>query len=151
MYSVRTLTLTLLTATLAAAAAHGAGREPAVVAAAIDREVERRLAEAGVPASPLADDAEFLRRATLDITGRIPALDRTIAFLDSKDADKRSRLIDELLARKEYGQHFATLWRNRLAPPSGAKGKYQVDRFSPWLAEQFNRGQGPGIRSFTTC
>jgi hypothetical protein len=118
-------------------------RDAAAVAAAIDREIDKRLADAGIPASPRADDAEFLRRVTLDITGRIPTLDRTIAFLDSKAADKRRKLIDELLASKEYGQHLGTLWRNLLAPPGNpVKGKAPPDRFSPWLAEQFNRNRG---------
>ncbi|MFN4260840.1 MAG: DUF1549 domain-containing protein [Gemmataceae bacterium] len=46
-------------------------RPPAEVAAIIDQELNRRLTEAGIPVSPQADDAEFLRRVTLDITGRI--------------------------------------------------------------------------------
>ncbi len=117
-------------------------RDPAPIAAAIDREVDARLTEARVPASPRADDAEFLRRVTLDITGRIPTLSRTIAFLDSQDPAKRRKLIDELLASQQYGQHLATLWRNLMVPRNPANGKAQPDRFSPWLAEQFNRNRG---------
>ena len=117
-----------------------APRDPAPAAASIDREIDKRLAEAKLPASPIADDSEFLRRVVLDITGRIPTLEKTIAFLDSKDPDKRRKLIDELLAGKEYGQHHAAVWRNLLAPPGDpVKGKAPPDRFSPWLAEQFNR------------
>jgi hypothetical protein len=136
------IAVTLAVPAGAVLAAENGGRNPATVAAEIDREVDRRLAEARVPASPPADDAEFLRRAALDITGRIPTLERTVAFLDSRDTDKRRKFIDELLASADYGRHFATLWRNRLAPASSAKGKYQIDRFSPWLAEQFNRNRG---------
>jgi hypothetical protein len=114
--------------------------DPITVAAAIDREIDQRLAEAKIPASPLADDAEFLRRVSLDIAGRLPTVERASAFLDDKDADKRRKLIDSLLANPAFGQHFGTLWRNRLAPPgSPVKGKAPPDRFSPWLAEQFNR------------
>jgi hypothetical protein len=120
-----------------------AAREPRAVAADIDRALDRRLTEARVPASPEADDAEFLRRVSLDLTGRIPSLAKTTAFLDSADPEKRSKLIDELLASREYGQHFATIWRQRLAPPPpGLKGKGTRDDFSPWLTEQFNRNRG---------
>jgi hypothetical protein len=123
--------------------ARAAERDPLTTAAAIDRAIDRRLAAEKVPASPRADDAEFLRRATLDLTGRIPALDKSVSFLDSKDPDKRRKLIDELLASKAYGEHFGTLWRNLLAPPGNAvKGKAPPDRFAPWLAEQFDRGRG---------
>jgi hypothetical protein len=117
-------------------------RDPAPVTAAIDREVDRRLAEAKVPASPRADDAEFLRRVTLDLTGRIPTLERARAFLDSTDSDKRHKLIDQLLASPAFGQHFADLWSLRLAPPDPSVPKGGVNQFTPWLAGQFNRNRG---------
>jgi hypothetical protein len=119
-------------------------RDPGPVAAAIDREIEKRLAEAKIAASPAADDAEFLRRVYLDLVGRIPTAEKAVAFLDSKDPDKRARLIDELLASPDYGQHFAEVWRNRLAPRDPANGKAMRDTLTPWLAEQFNRNRGWG-------
>jgi hypothetical protein len=132
----------LLVAGRPALAETPAGRDPLSVAAAIDREIDRRLAEARVPASPPADDAEFLRRVTLDLTGRIPTLERTLAFLDDGDPKKRQKKIDELLASRDYRQHFATVWRNRLAPPNPVNNKPQRDTFTPWLADQLNRGRG---------
>lgn len=116
-------------------------RDPLPVAAAIDREIERRLAEAKVPLSPQADDEEFLRRPFLDIAGRIPTLDEATQFLDDTDPDKRRKLIDKLLTSQDYGRHVADLWRPLLAPrdPSGKPG---IDKFGPWLAEQFNRNRG---------
>jgi hypothetical protein len=155
----RTLTglvLTLLTATgmfsyRALAQKPSAKPEPvsalparvfAPITAAIDRELDKHLAQAGVPASPRCDDAEFLRRVSLDITGRIPTLGRTTAFLDSSEPDKRRKLIDELLSTQQFGQHFGTIWRNLLAPPDPTTTKAQPDRFSPWLAEQFNHNRG---------
>src|SRR6478672_4041776 len=63
----------------------------------IDQLLQVRLDEAKIPASPLADDAEFLRRVYLDITGRIPTSEQAMAFLNSKDTDKRAKLIDDLL------------------------------------------------------
>ncbi len=117
-------------------------RDPMPLAAAIDRAIDQRLAEAKVPPSLPADDAEFLRRASLDITGRIPTAERTRVFLADTDSQKRRRLIDELLASPDYGRHFGTVWRNRIMPlEAGKGGKPQADRFSPWLAEQFNRGR----------
>ena len=56
------------------------------------------------------------RRAYLDVAGRIPPLDKTIAFLESKDPQKRQRLIDELLASQHFGEHFGNLWHDLIAP-----------------------------------
>jgi hypothetical protein len=120
----------------------GPTRDPAPTSAAIDREIDRALAAAKAIASPAADDAEFLRRAYLDIAGRIPTAERAAAFLDSTDPDKRRKLIDDLLASQEYGRHMADLWKPLLAPRDPTNTKPQVDRFSPWLAEQFSRGRG---------
>src|SRR5205814_807359 len=117
-------------------------RDPAPTAAVIDAEIDKHLAASKVPASPQTDDAEFLRRVTLDLTGRIPTYQQTVAFLDSKNPDKRRKLIDELLDSPEYGEHFGTIWRNLLAGRGElnvtGKGGGGNDAFRPWLAEQFN-------------
>ncbi len=126
----------------AAAGQPGSERNPAAVAAAIDRALEQRLTTAGVPPSPVADDATFLRRVTLDLTGRIPTRKRAAAFLDSTDPEKRRKLVDDLLADREYGRHFATVWRNLIVRPDPVKTKSPRDQFTPWLAEQFNDNRG---------
>ena len=118
-------------------------RDPAPTAAVIDAEVEKQLAERKVPAAPRADDAEFLRRVTLDLTGRIPTYQQTVAFLDSTDPDKRRKLIDELLVSPAYGEHFATIWKNRLVGRDGSFGAKQPGNpLGVWLAESFNDNRG---------
>src|SRR3954469_19783309 len=107
-------------------------RTPDVVAAAIDEAIDAALADKKVPASPQADDAEFLRRVTLDLTGRIPTYQETVAFLDSKELDKRRKLIDELLGSREYGDHFATVWRILLVGRDRSfGGKQRSDTLRP--------------------
>lgn len=86
------------------------------------------LIESGVPnynkiAVPLADDAEFLRRVYLDLNGTIPTVEQAKTFLADKSPDKRTKLIDTLLASPEFARHFAqvldvTLMERR---PSKAK------------------------------
>src|SRR4051794_12055887 len=102
----------LLTGLLGAAEPDNAARvrSPPEVAAAVDREINDRLAKDKVAVAPKADDAEFMRRVYLDVTGRIPTAEQAAAFLDSKDADKRAKLIDELLASDNYGKNFAIQW-----------------------------------------
>ncbi|HZL88806.1 MAG TPA: DUF1549 domain-containing protein [Pirellulaceae bacterium] len=120
----------------------GAELDPAAAAAAIDRLLEARLAEAGIPTSPPADHAEFLRRVTLDIVGRIPTFEETTDFLASDEIDKRRQLIDRLLESPAYGEHFATIWNELIVPRDNAIKKSRRDPFTPWLAEQFNAGRG---------
>ncbi len=112
------------------------------LSAAIDRLIDERLTAEGTPASPISDDAKFLRRVTLDLTGRIPTYDDAVEFLADNDPDKRSRLIDELLSRASYGNHFAAIWRELIEPRDAGSTKVARDDFSPWLAEQFNRNRG---------
>src|SRR5438552_50411 len=70
--------------------------EAPAVARLIDKAIKELQAANKTTPAARADDAEFLRRAYLDITGVIPPSDKVVAFLDSKQADKRARLIDEL-------------------------------------------------------
>jgi hypothetical protein len=65
----------------------------------IDRVLEAKLD--GEPAA-LATDAEFLRRVSLDLGGRIPTSAEARAFLDDSSPYKRERLIDRLLASPQY-------------------------------------------------
>ena len=59
------------------------------------------------PSAPPATDAEFLRRAYLDFTGKISTSAEARGFLDDPSPDKRIRLIDELLARPEFPRQMA--------------------------------------------
>src|SRR5688572_30778090 len=63
----------------------------------IDERINERLAAAKIEPAPLADDAEFLRRVYLDLTGVVPRVSEVREFLADKRADKRGRLIDKLL------------------------------------------------------
>ena len=66
----------------------------------IDDFIFDKLERDGIPHAPLASDAEFLRRAHLDLIGRLPEVDKARSFLKDTDPDKRSRLIDELTGAK---------------------------------------------------
>lgn len=49
----------------------------------------------------------FIRRATLDLTGRIPSPERLEAFLDDESPNKREKLVDELLASDEFVNYMS--------------------------------------------
>ncbi len=89
-----------------------AQEDVAEMARLIDRRIETKMAKLSLQPAPRADDAEFDRRVTLDITGRILSADRVRAFLEDADPDKRAKLIDELLASPSHGRYHAYLWRD---------------------------------------
>jgi hypothetical protein len=109
------------------------------LAGLIDKAIQQRLtADKEMPA-PLADDAEFLRRAYLDLTGVIPPADKVAPFLDSKQPDKRARLIDELLASPSYGRHMGDLWQEVLLTQRDIYSRGLPDEpLVSWFAEGFN-------------
>ena len=73
----------------------------------IDDHIFGKIERDGVPHAPLATDTEFLRRVTLDLTGRIPARSEVRAFLADDDLNKRDKLIDRLLGSEEYAEKWA--------------------------------------------
>ena len=75
--------------------------------------------------SPLADDAEFLRRVTLDLAGRIPSAVEARAFLDDRSPDKRTRRIDALLAGAEYPRRMQELFHVMFVERLGERDERQ--------------------------
>lgn len=72
----------------------------------VDTLIDARLAVAGVAAAPGVDDAAFLRRATLDLAGRIPSAHEVETYLASADAGKRAIVVDRLLASPDFAYHL---------------------------------------------
>ena len=83
----------------------------------IDEAVFGKLDLLGIPPSPLCDDATFLRRVYIDITGTTPTEADAAAFLADTNPNKRDALVDKLVDTTEYADYFANKWnmvlRNR--------------------------------------
>jgi hypothetical protein len=118
--------------------------DPPALAQRIDRRLEKVFQAAKVKPAPRADDAEFLRRVYLDITGRIPRPADVHAFLADKRPDRRSRVIDQLLAEPRYAVHFANVWRAELLPETTSDPGARVFQtgFEAWLRLRFRAGVG---------
>jgi len=68
----------------------------------IDKNIFQVLQQQGVTPADKTNDFEFIRRVTLDLTGRIPTVDRLMSFVADTTPDKRAKLVDELLAKPEW-------------------------------------------------
>ena len=86
---------TTLLLTLATFSTHAA--DPQQAAVKIDALIEKNYAPNQVEPNPLTEDSIFVRRAYLDIAGRIPTAAEVRGFLGSMDPDKRPELINQLL------------------------------------------------------
>ncbi len=103
----------------------------------VDAALREAWKRAGVVPAPRADDATFLRRVTLDVTGTIPTPEAVTAFLESRDPDKRKKVVEALVASPAYAEHWATYWDDVLMG-RGRMGA-AVDRaaFHEWLKSAF--------------
>ncbi len=72
----------------------------------IDRHIFGAMESAGVAPAPRTTAYEFARRVTLDLTGRIPAYTRLLAFVNNDTDATRAQLIDELLASPEWADKW---------------------------------------------
>ncbi len=136
------LSLGLLFVSAQILAAENEPADPAVIRGAMIRQIDARIADklksAGIEAAPLSDDAEFLRRIYLDLTGVVPRVAEVRAFLADERPNKRTRLIDSLLESPAHATHLANTWRNIMLP--GDLNLEQINNVvgvQNWLRQRF--------------
>jgi hypothetical protein len=98
----------------------------------IDDYLNDKLSRYGLPPAESCDDATFLRRATLDAVGTIPTPDEVRAFDGQRD-----RLVDALLARPEFVDHWSSVWAAVLP-------------FRSWVRERFREPYDQTVRLLLT-
>lgn len=109
------------------------------LAALIDKHIDAKLVAEKITPSADCTDAEYLRRAYLDVTGVIPTADQAKAFLDDKSSGKRAKLIDTLLDDPNYGRKHADIWLGKLFPKDSDNRFVQPGPFHEWLKGEFNK------------
>lgn len=102
----------------------------------IDRIIDHYLSENALPRPEPIDDATFLRRVSLDLTGLLPTPGEARNFLSDASPDKRTQLIEDLLSRDiAYTEHWLTFWNDLLRNDYDGTGFITGGRtqISEWL------------------
>jgi hypothetical protein len=107
----------------------------------IDHAVFGRLHQLGIEPAALCSDAVFVRRAFVDVIGTLPAAAEARAFLQETQPDKRSALIEQLLAREEFADYWATKWSDLLR----IKAEFPINLW-PNAAQAYHRWVRTAIR-----
>ncbi len=128
-----------------------------VAAAKIDELVAAKLAAEKITPNAEITDEVFVRRIYLDIMGRVPTKAETVAFLESKEADKRARLIDRLLGSDGYVQNFFNFWADVLRVKTGilpgGQGRDAGSAYIQWLKDSLraNKPYDAMVREMLTA
>ena len=103
----------------------------------IDELVDAKLRKLNIHPSDLCSDADFLRRAHLDIIGTLPTADEARTYLADVSPDKRNALVETLLTRREYADFQALKWSDVLRVDRLALGHKQAYSYYHWVRNAF--------------
>ena len=109
----------------------------------IDHYIDARLKDEKVTPSPAADDVAILRRVTLDLNGRVPTLSEMQEYLASSDPDKKTKLVERLLASSAFPRHNAQQFFAFMQNQDGQRRK--GDKGNPlydYLLRSLNENRG---------
>jgi hypothetical protein len=107
--------------------------------ARIDALLESSWKAHGISAPAPAGDEVLVRRLYLDLAGRIPTREETLAFLNDKDPGKRNALVDRLLESEAHASHFFHFWADLLRLNSKANGGQGQMTAKPYVAHVAKR------------
>lgn len=125
-----------LTSQVAGKLAHtGAAGQRIVRRNLIDQHLFGQMAKDQIPHAPLANDYEFCRRIYLDLTGRIPTAEQLKSFVNNPAANKRDRLIDELLESQAWVEHWGYWYGDLVRACANRIGNPALKHFDAWLRQ----------------
>lgn len=103
----------------------------------IDQLIDEKLKRLKIQPAGLADDATFLRRVSLDLTGQTPTPEQVRAFLadPAPVKTKRAKLIDRLIAGRAYTDHWTVKWADLLQNSRKYIGEKGTFGFQEWIRE----------------
>ena len=112
------------------------------VGTSIDNEILKLLSTLRLPVSAAADDATFLRRVTLDLTGHLPTPNAVTSFLADSDTNKRETLVDTLLQSDAFNAYWTLQLAKLLRIGAEERNTQGAFVYHQWLSEQIRGGVG---------
>jgi len=105
----------------------------------VDQLLDEHLGHSGWSAAPACSDFEFLRRASLDLTGAAPTASEVLEFVRAADSpDKRSKLVERLLNSPLAAAHLAETWAGwMLTEDDLLQQQPGQDGLKRWLRDRF--------------
>jgi hypothetical protein len=107
----------------------------------IDEHIFAKLSVLRINPAPACDDTVFLRRAYLDLLGRLPTADEARTFVADSQPDKRAALVDALLRRDEFADYWALQWCDLLRVEEKQLDRKGVQNFHHWIRRSFADGK----------
>ncbi len=103
----------------------------------IDELVNAKLRKLRMTPSEVCSDEAYMRRAFLDVIGKLPTVEEYNAFMADSSPDKRAKLIDDLLSRKEFTELWVMKWAELLAMRSSNEVSYKsMLLYYNWLQDK---------------
>ncbi|MDA1051712.1 MAG: DUF1549 and DUF1553 domain-containing protein [Planctomycetota bacterium] len=103
----------------------------------VDELMYEKFKKLRIQPSELCTDEEFLRRVSLDVVGVLPTVDEYHTFVNDPDPNKREKLVDELLGRKEFVEMWVMKWAELLQVRTTQQIAYKpMLRFYNWIQER---------------
>lgn len=108
----------------------------------IDRLIENELSRLGSTPAPLCSDADFYRRVSLDLTGKLPTPLELRKFTQDKTEDKRKKLVNALLESAPFAKYWAGYWAEVIAAKvTDRRGMLAYRPFEDWMTEQLEKNR----------
>ena len=108
----------------------------------VDTHSFAKLQQLQILPSDVCTDEEFLRRAFLDLTGRLPRIEETQAFLAAGASDRRAELVETLLESDDFAEFWTLKWSDILRSNSKKLTQTGVHKFQRWVYDGIRNDKG---------
>jgi len=114
----------------------------------VNAQIDKKWKENKIEPAKRCTDYEFIRRASLDIIGRIAKPSEIKEFMSWPAAERRGKLVEKLLKDEDYARNFANIFTNLLMTRTATKLHHE--QMQEWLTEEFNKKDADWSKTATS-